>query len=55
MEEEEEPKEGEEPKAEVTSVVFLDISVVLPFFKCVINMKRAFTLLSGRYKQDKKD
>jgi len=45
VEEEEEPKEGEEPKAEVTSVVFLDISVVLPFFKCVINMKRAFTLI----------
>lgn len=34
MEEEEEPKEGEEPKAEVTSVVFLDISVVVSFFNC---------------------
>ena len=40
MEEEEEPKEGEEPKEEVTSVVFLNVGLlVLYFFKFVTNTK----------------
>jgi hypothetical protein len=47
VEEEEEPKEGEEPKAEVFNVVFLNISVVLYFFKYVTNTKSAFSLSSG--------
>jgi len=34
VEEDEEPKEGEEPKAEVMTLVFLNVGVVLVFLIC---------------------
>lgn len=47
MEEEEEPKEGEEPKAEVASVVFPDVGIVIVYSKCVIDTKSFFALFLG--------
>lgn len=51
VEEEEEPKEGEEPKAEVTSALSLNVGVVFAFFKCVTESIPALVTRMRKRKQ----
>lgn len=44
MEEEEEPKEGEEPNAEVTGVVFLNVGFVLALSKSLLIPSESFVI-----------
>ena len=51
MEEEEETKEGEEPKAEVISGVFVNVSSLLPFSKCFTKSAFATRVKKRRQKR----